>query len=68
MRTNEAGKAVGRDTTMCGDPKIWCHVRGTGQRHLNVRGTGPWHLKLTASEEPKLFKLSSVNQHIGHAT
>ena len=58
MRTNEAGKAVGRDTTLCGDPKIWCHVRGTG----------PWHLKLTASEEPKLFKISSVNQRIGHAT
>ena len=27
MRTNEAGKAVGRDTTMCGDPKIWCQLR-----------------------------------------
>lgn len=37
MRANAVDKAVGRDTTMCGDPKIWYPMRVTYSRELKVK-------------------------------
>ena len=37
MRTNAVDKAVGRDTTMCGDPKTWFPMRVTYSRELKVK-------------------------------
>ena len=30
----------GRDTTMCGDPKMWFPMRVTYQREMKVKGYG----------------------------
>ena len=37
MRTNAVGKTVGRDTTMCGDPKSWFPMRVTYSREMKVK-------------------------------
>ena len=37
MTTKETGKESGRDTTMCGDPKVWFPMRVTYQREMKVK-------------------------------
>ena len=37
MTTKETGKESGRDTTMCGDPKMWFPMRVTYQREMKVK-------------------------------
>jgi transcription antitermination factor NusG len=37
MTTKETGKESGRDTTMCGDPKVWFPMRVTYSRELKVK-------------------------------
>ena len=37
MTTKEMGKESGRDTTMCGDPKMWFPMRVTYQREMKVK-------------------------------
>ena len=38
MTANTVGKAVGRDTTVCGDPKTWFPMRVTYSREMKVKG------------------------------
>ena len=37
MTTKEIGKESGRDTRMCGDPKMWFPMRVTYQREMKVK-------------------------------
>ena len=37
MTTKETGKESGRDTRMCGDPKMWFPIRVTYQREMKVK-------------------------------
>ena len=37
MTTKETGSELGRDTTMCGDPKMWFPMRVTYQREMKVK-------------------------------
>ena len=37
MTTKKTGKESGRDTTMCGDPKMWFPMRVTYQREMKVK-------------------------------
>ena len=37
MKTEELGDSLGRDTTMCGDPKTWFPMRVTYQREMKVK-------------------------------
>ena len=37
MTTEETGNGSGRDTTMCGDPKMWFPMRVTYQREMKVK-------------------------------
>ena len=37
MTTKETGSESGRDTTMCGDPKMWFPMRVTYQREMKVK-------------------------------
>lgn len=37
MATDQEGKGLGRDTTTCGDPKIWFPMRVTYQREMKVK-------------------------------
>ena len=37
MTTKETGNVSGRDTTMCGDPKMWFPMRVTYQREMKVK-------------------------------
>ena len=37
METKEDGNMMGRDTGVCGDPKIWFPMRGTYQREMKVK-------------------------------
>ena len=37
MTTKETGSELGRDTTMCGDPKLWFPMRVTYQREMKVK-------------------------------
>ena len=37
MTANETGIGLGRDTTMCGDPKIWFPMRVTYSREIKVK-------------------------------
>ena len=37
MTTKETGNGSGRDTTMCGDPKMWFPMRVTYQREMKVK-------------------------------
>lgn len=37
MEATEASKAMGHDTTMCGDPKIWYPMRVTYSREMKVK-------------------------------
>ena len=37
MTTKETGSELGRDTTMCGDPKSWFPMRVTYQREMKVK-------------------------------
>ena len=37
MTTKETGSELGRDTTMCGDPKTWFPMRVTYQREMKVK-------------------------------
>ena len=36
MTTNEEGRCLKHDTTMCGDPKVWFPMRVTYSRELKV--------------------------------
>ena len=38
MTTKELDDSMGRDTTMCGDPKTWFPMRVTYQREMKVKG------------------------------
>ena len=38
MTTKMAGRTVGHDTTMCGDPKTWFPMRVTYSREMKVKG------------------------------
>ena len=38
MKAKEDGKGMGRDTTMCGDPKSWFPMRVTYSREMKVKG------------------------------
>lgn len=38
MEANENGKNFGRDTTVCGDPKVWFPMRVTYSREMQVKG------------------------------
>ena len=37
MKASEDGNGMGRDTTMCGDPKIWFPMRVTYSREMKVK-------------------------------
>ena len=37
MTTKELEDSMGRDTTMCGDPKTWFPMRETYQREMKVQ-------------------------------
>ena len=37
MTTKETGSELGRDTRMCGDPKVWFPMRVTYQREMKVK-------------------------------
>lgn len=37
MATDQEGKGLGRDTTTCGDPKIWFPMRVTYSREMKVK-------------------------------
>lgn len=37
MTTKELDDSMGRDTTMCGDPKTWFPMRVTYQREVKVK-------------------------------
>ena len=37
METKEDGNMMGRDTVVCGDPKIWFPMRVTYQREMKVK-------------------------------
>ena len=37
METKEVGNELGRDTTVCGDPKTWFPMRVTYQREMKVK-------------------------------
>ena len=37
METKEVGNELGRDTRMCGDPKMWFPMRVTYQREMKVK-------------------------------
>ena len=37
MTTNQDGNMMGRDTEVCGDPKIWFPMRVTYQREMKVK-------------------------------
>ena len=37
MTTKETGSELGRDTRMCGDPKMWFPMRVTYQREMKVK-------------------------------
>ena len=37
MAVNETGTVLGRDTSMCGDPKIWYPMRVTYSREMKVK-------------------------------
>ena len=37
METKEVGNELGRDTRMCGDPKVWFPMRVTYQREMKVK-------------------------------
>ena len=37
MTTKELDDSMGRDTTMCGDPKMWFPMRVTYQREMKVK-------------------------------
>ena len=37
MTTKELDDSMGRDTTMCGDPKTWFPMRVTYQREMKVK-------------------------------
>ena len=37
MKAKEDGKGMGRDTSMCGDPKIWYPMRVTYSREMKVK-------------------------------
>ena len=38
MKATEDGKGMGRDTTVCGDPKSWFPMRVTYSREMKVKG------------------------------
>ena len=38
MKAKEDGKGMGRDTTVCGDPKTWFPMRVTYSREMKVKG------------------------------
>ena len=38
MKATEDGKSMGRDTTVCGDPKSWFPMRVTYSREMKVKG------------------------------
>ena len=42
MKAKEDGKGMGRDTTMCGDPKSWFPMRVTYSREMKVKGELDW--------------------------
>ena len=37
METKGVGNELGRDTTLCGDPKAWFPMRVTYQREMKVK-------------------------------
>ena len=37
METKQEGNMMGRDTEVCGDPKIWFPMRVTYQREMKVK-------------------------------
>ena len=37
MTTKEMGSELGRDTRMCGDPRMWFPMRVTYQREMKVK-------------------------------
>ena len=41
MTTKELDDSMGRDTTMCGDPKTWFPMRVTSARDEGKGGAGP---------------------------
>ena len=37
IKAHEAGKSMGHDTTMCGDPKVWFPMRVTYSREMKMK-------------------------------
>ena len=75
MTANAVGKAVGRDTTLCGDPKAWYPMRVTYSREMKVKGEldrlgianfVPMTYKLVCegSEEPRRELVPAINNLI----
>ena len=40
METKQEGNMMGRDTEVCGDPKIWFPMRVTYQREMKIKKAG----------------------------
>jgi len=75
MTANAVGKAVGRDTTLCGDPKVWYPMRVTYSREMKVKAEldrlgivnfVPMTYKLVCegSEEPRRELVPAINNLI----
>ena len=64
MVTKDNGNGMGRDTTMCGDPKTWYPMRVTYGREIKVKG----ELDRLEIENfvPMTYKVVDVNGEILH--
>ena len=64
MTTKELDDSMGRDTTMCGDPKTWYPMRVTYGREIKVKG----ELDRLGIENfvPMTYKVVDVNGEILH--
>ena len=64
MTAKEDGNGMGRDTTMCGDPKTWYPMRVTYGREIKVKG----ELDRLEIENfvPMTYKVMGVNGEILH--
>lgn len=64
MVTKDNGNGMGRDTTMCGDPKTWYPMRVTYGREIKVKG----ELDRLGIENfvPMTYKVVDVNGEILH--
>ena len=73
IETRQGGNTIGRDTEVCGDPKIWFPMRVTYQREMKVKGEldrlgienfVPMRYKVVDEENPKRKLVPAINNLI----